>query len=63
MKISQFVAILRRNGCLLHRHGGNHDIWYSPKTNRCYAIQRHQSQELPKRIEAKAIEVLGLEDK
>ena len=61
MKIRQFVALLKRNGCLLHRHGGNHDWWYSPKTNQCYAIPRHQSQEMPPRIEAKAMEVLGLD--
>ena len=27
--------ILRQNGCLFVRHGkGDHDIWYSPITNR-----------------------------
>ncbi len=27
--------ILKKNGCTFVRHGkGNHDIWYSPLTNR-----------------------------
>ena len=60
MKVRQFVALLKRNGCTLRRHGANHDWWYSPITKRSYAIPRHPSKELLPRIEAEAREVLGI---
>lgn len=61
MKVKQFVALLKRKGCLLQRSGGNHDIWYSPKTKQSFAIPRHQSKELAPFIEARAKKVLGIE--
>ena len=32
MKYNQFFAELTAAGCYVLRHGANHDIWYSPKT-------------------------------
>ena len=61
MKTKQFVALLKRNGCILLRSGGKHDIWCNPKTKQKYAIPRHQSKELSRHIEAEAREVLGIE--
>jgi len=31
--------LLRANGCHFHRHGkGDHEIWYSPITNRYFPV-------------------------
>ena len=30
MKTSQLTKLLKAAGCSIVRHGGNHDIWYSP---------------------------------
>ena len=53
MKIKQFVQELKKAGCLLVRHGGEHDVWFSPLTGNKEAIPRHDSQELPKGLERK----------
>jgi hypothetical protein len=35
----QVKAILRENGCYFVRHGnGDHDIWYSPITDRRFPV-------------------------
>lgn len=60
MKTSQFIKILRANGCYIKRHGANHDWWYSPKTKACYPIPRHGSHELDNRIIREATKVLDL---
>jgi mRNA interferase HicA len=60
MKTRQFQAELRAAGCYILRHGGNHDIWFSPKTGKKWAVSRHGSQELPSGTERKAREILGL---
>lgn len=46
--------ILIQNGCFFSRHGkGDHDIWYSPITNRSVAVDskiksRHTANEILK---------------
>ena len=37
MKVSELVRVLTKAGCFIHRHGANHDIWYSPKTGNKFA--------------------------
>jgi len=35
----QVKAVLSANGCTFRRHGkGDHDIWYSPHTNRIVVV-------------------------
>lgn len=34
MTYSELKKLLKKNGCYFLREGGNHDIWYSPITNR-----------------------------
>lgn len=46
MKVSELVGVLTKAGCFIHRHGANHDIWYSPITKRTFPVSRHGSQEL-----------------
>ncbi|MBQ0022632.1 MAG: type II toxin-antitoxin system HicA family toxin [Prevotellaceae bacterium] len=60
MKTSQFCSFLTANGCFVLRHGKRHDIWTNPKNNATYAIPRHGSQELSKRIVNEAREILGV---
>lgn len=38
---AQIVEALRLAGCELRRHGkGDHEIWYSPITNRNFTVDR-----------------------
>lgn len=38
MKKSELIKILKSHGCVFVRSGGNHDMWYSPITNRQFPI-------------------------
>lgn len=46
MKTSELKKILKKNGCYIIRHGGNHDIWFSPKTGKKFTVERHDSKEI-----------------
>ena len=36
---SAVIEILKQNGCIFVRHGkGDHNIWYSPITNRNFTV-------------------------
>ena len=54
MKYNQFFAELTAAGCYVLRHGANHDIWYSPKTENKFALSRHGKQEVPTGMERKS---------
>lgn len=60
MKTKQFCAELTAKGCFVVSHGGRHDIWYSPITDRTFPIPRHPSLELGKGLEHKARKALGI---
>lgn len=53
MKNSELTKILKKNECSFVRHGSNHDIWYSPITNKQFAVPRHKDE--VKKGTAKAI--------
>lgn len=44
MKTIELIKLLKKNNCYLLRHGTNHDIWYSPITNRQFAVPRHKAE-------------------
>jgi len=44
MKTTELLKILKKNGCYLIRHGSNHDIWFSPITNKQFAVPRHKDE-------------------
>lgn len=44
MKTAELLKILKKNGCYLIRHGSNHDIWFSPMTNKQFAVPRHKDE-------------------
>lgn len=46
MKNSHLTNRLKAAGCSIVRHGGNHDIWYSPITGLKRAVPRHGSREV-----------------
>jgi predicted RNA binding protein YcfA (HicA-like mRNA interferase family) len=46
MKTSEALRKLKKEGCYFLSHGGNHDWWFSPATNKKFQVPRHISQEL-----------------
>ena len=48
MKYSELIKILENTGCYVKRNGGNHDWYYSPKTEQNFPVGRHKTQEVPK---------------
>ena len=53
MKVSEVVKLLKKAGCYIHRHGDNHDIWFSPATGKKFSVSRHKTEELkPKTLES-----------
>lgn len=42
MKRTDLVRKLEEDGCVLVRHGGNHDWYTNPKTGVSQAIPRHR---------------------
>jgi len=36
-----FLRELRKAGCILHRHGGRHDLYLNPATGRKAPVPRH----------------------
>jgi len=48
MKYKDLFKRLEDAGCLLQRHGGRHDLWFSPITGKMVAVPRHGTKEVPK---------------
>ena len=46
MKYSELKKILKQNGCRFDHDGGNHEIWYSSKTNKKFPVGRHGTKEV-----------------
>ena len=44
MKNSELTKTLKKKGCTLIRHGSNRDIWFSPITNKQFAVPRHKDE-------------------
>ncbi|MFV0616995.1 MAG: type II toxin-antitoxin system HicA family toxin [Megasphaera sp.] len=52
MKRSELLKILKKNGCKLIGHGGNHDLYYSPITGKQFPVWRHNKDIPPGTIKA-----------
>ena len=50
-KVSEKKRQLRAAGCYKIREGTNHEIWYSPKTGKQFAVPRHDGKELKTKTE------------
>lgn len=48
MKYSELERKLKKAGCYIKRHGGNHPIWFSPITNRSFPVSNHKNEEAKK---------------
>ncbi|MBP5488539.1 MAG: type II toxin-antitoxin system HicA family toxin [Bacteroidales bacterium] len=46
MKYSELRRMLRAQGCYPIRQGSNHEIWYSPITERKFPVGRHEAEEV-----------------
>jgi len=42
MKREEFIRELTQAGCVLHRHGGKHDIYRNPANGRRAPVPRHR---------------------
>ena len=42
MKQRDLIKILKKNGCILLRHGGNHDWYHNPITKVSQPVPRHK---------------------
>lgn len=60
MKYSELIAELKNAGCYFVRHGADHDIWYSPITNRHFPLPGHQSRETAKGTERAIKKMAGI---
>lgn len=48
MKTSEFLRQCKKIGCYFVRHGKEHDVWFSPITNKFFRVPRHSGQEIAK---------------
>lgn len=46
MKYSEVERKLKKQGCYCSDSSGKHPIWYSPITNKEFALGHHKSQEV-----------------
>jgi predicted RNA binding protein YcfA (HicA-like mRNA interferase family) len=46
MKTSEFLKKAAKIGCYFVSHGKEHDVWYSPVTDKFFRVPRHPSQEI-----------------
>ncbi len=44
MKTSELIKLLKNHGVYFKRHGGEHDIYYSPLTKRSVSVPRHTKE-------------------
>ncbi len=41
MKRNELLRLLIQHGCILHRHGGRHDIYLNPANGKKQPVPRH----------------------
>jgi mRNA interferase HicA len=41
MKRKEFLRLIERRGCYLHRHGSRHDIYINPSNGKKQPVPRH----------------------
>lgn len=47
MKTSEMTKQMKKCGCYFIEHRGEHDLWYSPITNKEIMVPRHPGKEIP----------------
>lgn len=48
MTYGELKRQLKKSGCWLLREGGNHEIWFSPITNKQFPVGQHNTEEIPR---------------
>lgn len=48
MTYGELKRRLKKIGCYLDREGSNHEIWYSPITDKRFPVGRHNTEEVPR---------------
>ncbi|MFA0815986.1 MAG: type II toxin-antitoxin system HicA family toxin [Anaerofustis sp.] len=44
MRTKELLRLLNKNGITLVRHGSNHDVYYSPITEKTFPVPRHTNE-------------------
>lgn len=60
MRTAELLKILKQHGVYKIREGNNHAIYYSPLTNKKFAVSRH-AKELPKGTASAILKQAGIE--
>lgn len=60
MKTSELLKLLKDAGCYKIRNGANHDVWFSPQTNRQFTVPRHGAKEVKTGTAQNIIKVAGI---
>lgn len=60
MKYSEFLKLASKQGMVLLRHGGNHDVYQCEATGEKVVIPRHQSEEIKTGLQNKLLKAVGL---
>lgn len=47
MKFSELKRLLDEAGCFIKKSGMNHDLYYSPITEKTFPVGRYDDQEVP----------------
>jgi mRNA interferase HicA len=42
MKLADLEPYLRQQGCVLHREGGSHTVWFNPQCRKIASVPRHR---------------------
>lgn len=60
MRVGEFKREMRKAGCYFVRHGGDHDRWYSPITNKKFSVPRHDNDDMGPDMEYKLRKLSGV---
>lgn len=60
MRVIELKKILKKSGCYLEREGANHEIWYSPITQKRFSVSRHGKEELKTKTLKSIMEAAGI---
>ena len=60
MRYSELEKILTKAGCFLKRNGRSHPLWYSPITDRHFAMGHHKSEEVKRSTLSKILKEAGV---
>lgn len=60
MKGSELKKLLKKQGCYLVGQYNGHEKWYSPLTEKCFPIPRHDSKDIKPKTAENILKAAGL---